>query len=218
MRNYRKLTAGLTAAWLIVVLCASALQMFRNDSNQFGLPIAVSAVTPIVVFGIWFAMSDTFRRFALSLNPRTLTFVQAWRIFGFVFVVLEARGVLPAIFALPAGYGDMAIGATASIVALTLARPNHRTAFITWHALGMADLLMAVGLGTTARLLSSEGASMAAMTVLPLSLVPTFIVPLLFILHIICIARAMQWRVAPGDLSLETNPAAGSEQAFYQTR
>jgi hypothetical protein len=32
------------------------------------------------------------------------------------------------------------------------------------------------------------------MTVLPLSLIPAFAVPLLMMLHIICIAQARQWR------------------------
>jgi hypothetical protein len=35
---------------------------------------------------------------------------------------------------------------------------------------------------------------MAAMTVLPLSLIPTFLVPLYLILHVICIAQARGWR------------------------
>jgi hypothetical protein len=34
---------------------------------------------------------------------------------------------------------------------------------------------------------------MDAMAALPLSLVPIFLVPLLMILHIICIAQARQW-------------------------
>ena len=32
------------------------------------------------------------------------------------------------------------------------------------------------------------------MTALPLSLIPTFAVPLFFILHVICIAQATRWR------------------------
>jgi hypothetical protein len=32
------------------------------------------------------------------------------------------------------------------------------------------------------------------MTVLPLSLVPTFLVPLFLIFHVICIAQARNWR------------------------
>ena len=88
-------------------------------ASQLQLPPSV----PIVVFALWFAASEKFRQFALSLNPQILTLAQTWRIVGFTFVLLEARGVLPAIFALPAGYGDMAIGATATLAAWKLANP-----------------------------------------------------------------------------------------------
>lgn len=199
MKSYGKLTAGLIAVWFIFVFSASALHLFKNDSNRVELAVALAALTPIFLFSLWFATSEKFWQFALSLNPRTLTFVQSWRILGFVFVVLQAYGVLPPIFALPAGYGDMAIGATASLVAWKLANPSHRNSFILWQVLGIADLVVAVGLGTTARLLSPYGTSMVAMTVLPLSLVPTFIVPLLLILHVICIAQARAWKGSSGD-------------------
>jgi hypothetical protein len=119
---------------------------------------------------------------------------QSWRLIGFTFVLLEARGVLPAVFALPAGYGDMFIGATATYVALQLATPAHRASFIFWQALGILDLVLAVSLGTTARLISPQGPSMVAMTVLPLSLVPTFLVPLFLIFHVISIAQAKGWK------------------------
>src|SRR6266849_10479364 len=186
--NYRKLTTGIIVGWFIFVLSASALHLFKNDSNRIGLAVAIAALTPIIVFSLWFAASARFRQFTLSLNPRILTSAQAWRIVGFTFVILEARGILPAIFALPAGYGDMAIGATAPFVAWKLVSPSHRSAFILWQFLGIADLVTAVTLGTTARLLVAQDVSMTAMTVLPLSLIPTFIVPLLTIFHVICIA------------------------------
>lgn len=207
MKSYGKLTLRLIAAWFIFALSASALHLFRNDSNRVGLAVALAALTPIVVFSLWFAASENFRQFALSLNPRTLTFVQSWRILGFVFVLLQAYSVLPSIFALPAGYGDMAIGATASLVAWKLANTSHRNSFILWQVLGIADLVMAVSLGTTARLLSPHGTSMVAMTVLPLSLVPTFIVPLLLIFHVICIAQARAWKANSGDTPQTATPA-----------
>jgi hypothetical protein len=175
-------------------LSASALDLFSNNANQIGLAVAIAAVTPILVFALWFAASKTFQQFALSLNPQFLTLAQSWRIIGFTFVLLEARSVLPAIFALPAGYGDMAIGATATFVAWKLANPAHRNSFIVWQLLGITDLVTAVALGTTASLLSPHGPSMAAMTVLPLSLIPTFLVPLFLIFHVICIAQARGWK------------------------
>src|SRR5260370_11621922 len=109
MKNYGKPTMRLIAAWFIFALSASALHLFRNDSNRVGLAVGLAALTPIVVFSLWFAASEKFRQFALSLNPRTLTFVQSWRILGFVFVLLQAYRVLPSLFPLPAGYADMSI-------------------------------------------------------------------------------------------------------------
>jgi len=192
VKEYGKLTIELIAAWFLFVLSAAALHLFKNNSTRIGLGVALAALTPIVVFSVWFTTSEKFRQFALSLSPRTLTFAQSWRILGIVFVLMHAHGVLPALFALPAGYGDIAVGATASLVAAKLANPSHRNSFLLWQIAGIADLVMAVSLAATARLLVPH--KMAVMTVLPLSLVPTFIVPLLLIFHVICIAQARTWK------------------------
>src|SRR5260370_15060078 len=207
MKNYGKLTLGIIVVWFIFALSASALHLFKNDANCIGVEGAIAALAPMVVFSVWFAVSGTFRQFALSLNPRTLTAVQSWRFVGFTFVLLEARGVLPAIFAWPAGYGDMAIGVTASFVAWKLANADHRNSFILWQVLGILDLVNAVGVGTTAGLLSPQGPSMAAITVLPLSLIPTVLVPLFLMLHVICIAQARGWKVFPARTRQTASPA-----------
>jgi hypothetical protein len=199
MKSYGRLTTGIIAAWFVIILSASALHLFENDSNRVGPVIGMAALAPIVVFALWLAASDKFRQFALSLNPSALTLAQSWRILGFTFVLLQAHDILPAVFALPAGYGDMAIGVTASLATWKLVSPGRRGGFILWQALGITDLVMAVSLGTAASLLNPHGPSMAAMTALPLSLVPTFIVPLLLIFHIICIAQARTWKAPSGD-------------------
>ena len=207
MKNYGKLTIGIIVVWFIFALSASALHLFQNDANRIGVEVAIAALAPIVVFSLWFAVSERFRQFALSLNPRTLTALQSWRFVGFIFVLLEARGVLPAIFAWPAGYGDMAIGVTASFVAWKLAAPNHRNSFILWQVLGILDLVNAGGVGTTAGLLSPQGPTMAPLTVLPLSLIPTFLVPLFLMLHVICIAQARNWKRSSERTRQTASPA-----------
>lgn len=65
--------------------------------------------------------------------------------------------------------------------------PPIRNSFVLWQLLGIADLVIAVIVGTTAGLISPQGPSMVPLTVLPLSLIPTFLVPLFVILHVICI-------------------------------
>jgi hypothetical protein len=191
--KYGKLTAGLVGAWFIASLTTSALHGFQTDPGRPPLPFGFAVLIPIGLFVLWFAVSKGFRQFVLDLNPRTLTFVHSWRLAGFTFLVLYSYGILPGLFALPAGWGDIAIGATAPFVAMTLANPSHRKSFIFWHALGVLDLVNAIALGTAAQLIQLGGIPTTAMTVLPMSLIPTFAVPLLLILHIICIAQAVRW-------------------------
>ncbi len=193
MTKYGKLTATLLAAWFVFALTASALHVFKTDADSPPLPVGLAALTPIILFLAWYATSAGFRRFVHTLDPRALTIVQGWRLGGFLFLVLHAYSILPGLFALPAGWGDMAIGATAPLVAMKLANPDHRKIFALWQVLGMADLVMAVSLGTLARLINPHGIATSVMTVLPLSLIPTFAVPLLLILHLICIAQARRW-------------------------
>jgi hypothetical protein len=195
MTRYSKLTAGLVGAWFVFSLIASAFHLYRNGANDPPLALGLAVLTPILVFLAWFAASPAFREFTMSLNPRTLTTIHSWRVGGFVFLVLAAYHILPRLFAWPAGWGDIAMGATASFVALKLATPNHRRLFITWQVLGITDLVMAVSLGTLAGVIDPQGIPTNALTMLPLSLIPTFAVPLLLILHIICIVQASRWNI-----------------------
>jgi hypothetical protein len=193
MTNYAKLAAVLIGVWFASALTASAFHLFGSRPGDSPLPLGVAALAPIVLFLLWFASSAGFRQFVLSVDPRTLTAIQSWRIAGFVFLVLASFGLLPAMFAQPAGWGDMFIGATALLAARKLANPGHHRAFIVWQLLGIADLVTAVTTGTLSGLIDPHGIPTSAMTVLPLSMIPTFAVPLFLIFHIICIAQARRW-------------------------
>lgn len=199
MKNYAKLVLGLIFGWFILSLTLSGPDVFLNPANGVGVSVAIAAVGPIVIFSVWRTASPGFRRFTLSLNPRALAFLQTGRVLGVVFLILAARGVLPALFAWPAGYGDVFVGVTAPLVALWLAVPRHRLNLIAWQILGITDLVVAVGLGTTARLINPASTPMLALTVLPLSLIPTFLVPLFLIIHMISISQARAWQPASTD-------------------
>src|SRR5579864_2927437 len=193
MSKYAKLSVGLLAAWLVFALSSSALHLYVNAPNTPPIAFGLAVLTPIVLFLVWFASSAGFRQFLLSLSPRTLTLVQSIRIAGIVFLVLASYKILPAFFALSAGWGDIMIGATAPLAALWLANPAHRRGFIFWQLLGITDLVNALTLGTLAGFIDPHGISTAPMAVLPMSYITTFAVPVFLILHIISIAQARRW-------------------------
>ncbi len=193
MSKYAKISVGLLAAWFVFSLSSSALHLYENAPNTPPIAFGIAVVTPIALFLVWFASSPGLRRFILSLSPLTLTLVQTLRTAGVVFLVLATYKILPTLFAWPAGWGDIAIGVTAPFAALWLANPTRRRGFILWQVLGIYDLVQAVALGALAGVIDPHGIPTGAMTVLPMSYIPTFAVPLFLILHIICITQARRW-------------------------
>ena len=191
--QYGRLTLGLIAAWFAFSFIASTQHLYVTQPPNPPLPILLAVLVPIATFFVWLGASPGFRRFVFSLDPRVLTLLHAWRLGGFTFLTLYAYGILPGLFALPAGLGDMAIGATAPFIALRLTGASHRRVFLRWQALGILDLVIAVSMGGLTSFLAPIGTRPFPMSVLPLSLIPTFAVPLLLILHIICIAQALGW-------------------------
>lgn len=197
--RYARLTAWLLAAWFAISLSASALHVFYGAPGKPPLPLLLSVLIPLTIFFTWYSLSSEFRGYLLSLSPRVLALLHSWRaIVGVVFIFLAANNVLPKPFALSAGWGDFAIGLTAPFVAYRLANPSHRRALIFWNLLGVADLVIALSLAALTQILgpgelAANGITMAPMALLPLSLIPTFGVPLLLIQHFISIAQARQW-------------------------
>jgi hypothetical protein len=123
-----------------------------------------------------------------ALDRQALVALQVWRVGGLFFLVEWARGHLPGGFALPAGIGDILVGVTAPLVVALLARHRGVRAFAWWNGLGLLDLVVAVGAGVlhaSGPLGLLAGAVPSDMVArYPLSLVPTFLVPLAVILHL----------------------------------
>jgi hypothetical protein len=190
--SVRNLTVAVLVAWFLLALGGSLLGVFDSEPNP-PVPLGLAAVVPVALFAFCYLTSASFRQFVLSLNLRTLTLAQTWRVGGIVFLLLYRRGALPGVFALPAGWGDFAIGVTAPLVAWCWKRPFPSKPFILWNVLGSLDLVLAVTLGVLASAtpvgVLAGDVTTRLMGRFPLSLIPTFFVPLLLILHLISLIR-----------------------------
>jgi hypothetical protein len=185
----------LLALWLALVVAAGAAGVFEAAPTRPPLPLLLAVAGPPLVVAVAYRASAAFRAFALSIDLRLLTAMQGWRVLGGMFLALYAFGLLPGAFAWPAGVGDIAVGLAAPFVLLAMLRgapawPRH----VAWlNIVGLMDFAAAVGTGVltsnTALGLLADGAERASLGALPLSLIPTFAVPLWTIFHLISLLQ-----------------------------
>lgn len=192
-----KLVAAVVlAVWFTLVFLSGAAGAFVTPPGTPPLPILVGVTLPVIVFLAAYRWSRAFRELVLAADLRFMMAIQAWRFAGLGFLALYAHAVLPAIFAWPAGLGDIAIGVTAPwlLVAL-IRRPGFAAsrAFVVWNLLGVLDLVVAVGTGALASgFVAGVGGetTTAPMTQLPLVLIPAYFVPVFIMLHLAALFQA----------------------------
>jgi hypothetical protein len=185
----RRAVAIALSAWLLLVVSLGFAGAFVAPPGTPPVSFAMGVAVPLIVFFALLRLSPSFRAFVLSLDLRLIAGIQAWRWAGLGFLSLYAYKVLPAVFAFPAGLGDMAIGVTAPWILLRLVREPGFAAsatFIRWNVLGILDLVIALSIGTVSSVLATGAPgeiSTAPMATLPLLLIPAFLVPLFLMLH-----------------------------------
>ena len=131
------------------------------------------------------------------------------RVAGVAFLFYLALGHLPALFALPAGLGDIAAGIAAPLVARRLAQGTGRRAAVWFNAFGMTDLVVALTLGAlTGFQLINVTPSGAPISELPLALIPAAAVPLLFALHITSVSALVRAPRTPRPATAPLTAAA----------
>ncbi len=196
--NIRLAVPIILAVWFLLVLAFGAAGAFVAPPGTPPLAIATGVALPLILFFAGLRFSQSFREFVLALDLRLIAAIQAWRWAGLGFLSLYAHKVLPAVFALPAGLGDMAIGITAPWMVLALVREPAfaaSRAFIRWNVLGILDLVVAVSMGTVSALIATGAPgeiTAAPMATLPLILIPAFLVPIFLMLHAAALMQSRQ--------------------------
>lgn len=186
--------------WFVLVFLLALNGQFIRPPGTPPLPILVAVGSPIVLFLIGYLRSRTVRNLVSTADLSLITSLHAGRFVGFSFLGFYALGILPAYFAWPAALGDMAIAVTAPWVARALReQPRLATSkrFVGWNVFGILDFVVALSMGAIVPLFFPSSSSTNAVTPLaslPLSLIPTFLVPLYTIFHLIALIRARHAR------------------------
>ncbi len=188
-RGGRLLTAVLTV-WFALALLVSATGYFYGKPPPIVIG-AVAALTVLCLLASW--KLPSIHAWVKHTGLRVLVGYHLVRFVGIAFLVLHARGDLPGAFALTAGWGDIAVAVSALAVlifAIPIQRWGQWWTVLAWNVFGLADILLV--LSTAARLGLADAAVLRPMTAFPMSLVPTFLVPLILATHFLIFWRL--WR------------------------
>lgn len=191
------LTGAALSLWAVVASVLAYRGTFHPRDLESAPPVGIQLIVVLSLIFVSLTASTSLRR--LLTRQSSLVRLHLWRLVGILFLVLMLRGQVPALWALPAGIGDILVGVTAPWVARDVDTPRGRRRATIWNLFGLADLIVAVGLG----IMTSPGPTQVFrtapttefMTLFPMALVPTFLVPLAVTLHVVSLwqLRGRTW-------------------------
>lgn len=179
---------ALLVAWFLLAAFLAFAGVFRGAADRMPT-IEFGIVVPVIV-GLLLLWRSPAALELLDATPQSwLIGIQFYRVLGLIFLLLNAQGRLPAVFAQPAGAGDFVVGLTAPVVAYAYARGvGGREALVrAWNIVGLLDLAVALTTGFLTspspwQLLSLQAPD-ELISAFPLVMIPVFAVPLAVLLH-----------------------------------
>lgn len=190
--------------WLAASTAIAATGAYHTQLGKQPPWLPIAAVAALITLLGASRLPVVTRALSSSDTPSRLVLPHTFRVAGLAFLITMGLGHLPALFALPAGLGDIAVGIAAPFVARRLARGTGHRRAVWFNALGIVDLVVALGLGgLTAFQIIHVTPVNDAISQLPLVLIPTTAVPLLLTLHIVSLRQLLS---ASRTLRLAANP------------
>lgn len=171
--------------WFLVALALGASGALANFVPPRPQILLVLLTVALIVAGM---IVPSFQKWLALVDLRSVIAIHLTRFIGIYFLVLYARGLLPFDFAVLGGWGDIVIAATALLWLVFVREPgHHRRWLLLWNLCGLIDIVFVVA--TAARMGRADPVSMGPLRTLPLSLLPTFLVPLIIASHVLIFWR-----------------------------
>ncbi len=178
-------------AW-ICLAAGVGIAGWVEEANAVGVAGIIWMLTAFVLFACW--KVPTLQNWVMTVDLRWLVLLHLTRFVGVYFFILCSRGELPYAFAAPAGWGDIIVAALA-VLLLALSNARNWSLLIIWNTIGLTDILFVVL--TALRLGLEDGRSMHVLREFPLSLLPTLLVPLIIVSHVLIFFRAAKLKNNP---------------------
>ncbi|HXQ01952.1 MAG TPA: hypothetical protein VN801_03210 [Candidatus Udaeobacter sp.] len=187
--NSNRVVTLVLLGWLCF---AVGLAGWFQNASALTVAATVWTLTALVLLACW--KVRTIRVCVLNIDLRWLVVLHLTRLFaGAYFLVLCQRRLLPCAFATPAGWGDIVIGVLAVALVSSMHTQFAKTVLLSWNTLGLIDIVFVVS--SVLRFGLIDWQSMHALRELPLSLLPTFLVPLIIASHVLIFVRLIRTRI-----------------------
>lgn len=191
--NRNRLVTLALLCWGCLAVVIGAAGWFRNASAP-AVAVTVWSLTALASLAWW--KIGSIKAWAMNVDLRWLVAIHGTRFFaGVYFLMLCWHRELPCGFAGPAGWGDIIVALLAlALLGATQVRFAATWLFV-WNTLGFIDIIFVVF--NALRFGLREWQSMHAFRELPLSLLPTFLVPLIISSHILIFVRLAVRKKSP---------------------
>jgi hypothetical protein len=184
-----RISTAVLIGWFGIAFALGFFEVYRAVSDR--IPTLPSGIlVPILIGGLLIVRSSTMARMLDVVPQHWLIGVQLYRALGAIFLILYGTGKMPGLFAWPAGLGDVLVGVLAPVVAVAYARGPEKNGDLVsaWNIFGMVDLIVAVATGFSTspspfQLFAFDQPN-ELVSVFPLVLIPTYLVPVSVLLHI----------------------------------
>lgn len=185
---------GVVTLVLLGWLCfAVGLAGWFHDASAPAVAATVWTLTGLVLLTCW--KIAPIREWVSDIDLRWLVLFHLTRLFaGAYFLMLCRRGQLPCAFAGPAGWGDIVVAVLALAVVTAMRTEYAKTLLLTWNTVGLLDIIFVVF--SALRFGLNDWRSMHALRELPLSLLPTFLVPLVIASHVLIFVRLTRAKIS----------------------
>jgi hypothetical protein len=183
-------------AWGAGVIFLAEAQAMRQALGQPPFRLMAGIATPVAIGVFFWWLVPAIRRWTDSWDLATLVAIQTFRVIGIVFLFVWWLGNLPTLFAWVAALGDIAVGVLAipATIAVTQQTPGWqgRVRRLTYAGLtDFAVVLMLGALSADGRILQVPGEpTPAAMQVMPMVMIPGFLVPIFILLLLLQYQRS----------------------------
>jgi hypothetical protein len=173
---------------LVLWFCLALIVGISGRFHDVSAPVVAATAwisTAVALLACW--KLPAIRRWATIVDLRWLIAPHLTRFVGFYFLFLYQRGQLPEGFAVPGGIGDIIVALIAGMLLVLSPSRRPREILLLWNVFGLIDIIFVAF--SALRFGLRDWQSMALLRELPLSLLPTFLVPLIIVSHVLIFVR-----------------------------